>query len=207
MKVKSLSILLALSLLPVFCAQAQNDEGYAAERGAAITFALHHLSDRDALARQRAAEVMAKFSAVEHQRLVEGYRLQEKNERVRLALDWALYRMGKTDALYGVVRGLRSDDKRAQAVGYLLQLDGPRPLYLFLDRADRKTLVGLFEVMATIGDADTVELVKPFITSDDSEVSDSAAFAMREITTRLSQTPQGTPTRQREVQTNNKVGP
>jgi hypothetical protein len=207
MSIKILSMLLALSLSQNVCVQAQDNEGYAAEREAAMTFALHHLSDRDAIVRQRAAEVLAKFSAVEHQRLVEGYRLQEKNDRVRLALDWALYRMGKTDALYGVVRGLRSDDRRPQAVGYLSQLAGPQPLYLFFDRADGKTVLGLLQVMANIGDAESLELVKPFEESVEPGVSDAARFAMKEITVRLAQRPQDTPARPRDVQTNNKVGP
>lgn len=197
MKIKVLPLLLPLCLFPFFCAQAQDTEGYAADRDAAMTFAVRKLSDQDALVRQRAAEVLAKFSAVEHQRLVEGYRIQEKNERVRLALDWALYRMGKTDALYEVVRGLRSDGRRPQAVGYLSQLAGPRPLYLFFDRADGKTTIGLLQVMAAIGDADTMELIKPFEASVEQGVSESAKLAMREITTRLAQTPQDTPTRPR----------
>lgn len=207
MMTKILSILLALFVAPIIFAHAQDKEGFAAERDAATTFALKHLSDRDSLVRQRAAEVLAKFSAVEHQRLVEGYRLQEKNGRVRLALDWALYRMGKTDALYGVVRGLQSDDRRPQAVGYLSQLAGPQPLYLFFDRADGKTVLGLLQVMANIGDAESLELVKPFEESVELGVSDAAKFAMKEIALRLAQRPQDTPTRPREVQTNNKVGP
>lgn len=207
MRIKVLTAILALSLFPVFCAQAQDSEGFAAERDTAMKFALRHLTDRDPLARQRSAEVLAKFSAVEHQRLVEGYRLQEKNDRVRLALDWALYRMGKTEALYGVVRELRSDNRRPQAIGYLSQLVSAQPLYLFLDRADRKTLIGMFEVMSVIGDAETLELIKPFASSDDPEVSDSAKFALKEIAIRVSQMPPDAATRPREVRPNCKVGP
>lgn len=199
MRFRVVAMVLALSVSLIVCANAQDSEGYAAERGAAITFAMRHLSDKDPLARQRAAEVLAKFSAVEQQRLVDGYRLQEKNDRVRLALDWALYRMGKTDALYGVVRGLRSDERRSQAVGYLSQLPGPGPLYMFFDRADGKTVIGLLQVMATIGDADTLELIKPFEDSAEPGVPDAFKFAKREITIRLEQTPPVVPSRPREV--------
>lgn len=207
MRIKILSILLVLSVTPVICAQAQDNEGFAAERDAASAFAVRHLSDRDPLVRQRAAEVLAKFSSVEHLRLVEGYRLQEKNDRVGLALDWALYRMGKTDALYGVVRGLRSDSRRQQAVGYLSQLVGPQPLYVFFDRADGKTLVGLLQVLANIGDAETLDLIKSFANSLEPDVSDAAKFTVKEITTRLAQAPHDTPTRPREIRTDNKVAP
>jgi hypothetical protein len=164
-----------------------------------MKFALTRMSDRDALVRQKSAEVLAKFAAVEHQRLIEGYRLQEKNDRVRLALDWALYRMGKVDALYLVVRELRSDSRRPQAVGYLSQLESPRPLYLFFDRADGKTLIGLLQVMATIGDSDTIDLIKQFEDSVEPGVPDAVNSTTREITLRLSQTSPDVVTRPREV--------
>ncbi|MCA1555436.1 MAG: hypothetical protein LC747_01980, partial [Acidobacteria bacterium] len=69
---------------------------------------MRQLTDRDPLVRQRAAEGLARLADTGHRKLAEGYRLQEKHARVRLALDWALYRMGKREALYGVVRDLDS---------------------------------------------------------------------------------------------------
>jgi hypothetical protein len=69
---------------------------------------VRRLINRDAVERQRAAEELARLADPEPRNLVEGYRLQEKNARVRLALDWALYRMGKTEALFGVVQSLDS---------------------------------------------------------------------------------------------------
>ena len=86
--------------------------------------AAKQLTDRDPLIRQHGAEELAHAAAPEWRHLVEGYRLQEKNARVRLALDWALYRMGKDEALYAVVRAL--DTGRAdQAAGYLASLETP----------------------------------------------------------------------------------
>jgi HEAT repeat protein len=164
-----------------------------------MKFALTRMSDRDALVRQRAAEVLAKFAAVEHQRLVEGYRLQEKNDRVRLALDWSLYRMGMQDALYSVVRDLRSDSRRSQAVGYLSQLESPRLLYLFFDRADGKTILGLLQIMATIGDSDTIDIIKQFENSVEPGVRDAVTSTTREITLRLSQASPDAATRPRAV--------
>jgi HEAT repeat protein len=199
MRFKITTLLIALVLLLAAVACAQEDEGYAARREAGAAAAVQQLSDRDPLIRQRAAEVLAGFSAVEQQRLVEGYRLQEKNDRVRLALDWALYRMGKRDALYGVVNGLRSDSRRTQAVGYLSQLPGPRSLEPFFMHTDNKTLIGLLEVMASVGDADTLELVKPYMTSLEPKVAEAARFAEREITSRLAQPQPDTLTRPREV--------
>ena len=54
----------------------------------------------DPLVRQRAAEALARLAAGDQKKVVEGYQLQEKNKEVRLALDWALYRMGKTEIYF-----------------------------------------------------------------------------------------------------------
>ncbi|MBV9957095.1 MAG: hypothetical protein JO360_01685, partial [Acidobacteria bacterium] len=192
-------LLLLVCSLPLIARAQDEDEGYAVRREAASQAAVRQLSDRDPLVRQRAAEVLADFSATEQQRLVEGYRLQEKNDRVKLALDWALYRMGKSDALYGIVRSFGSDSRRPQAVGYLAQLPGPQPLMGFFEHADNKTLVGLLEVMARIGDAETLEFIRPHLTSYDTKVADAARFAEREINSRLAAPPPDTLTRPREV--------
>src|SRR5690349_21208554 len=90
------------------------------------------LGSTDAHVRQRSAEALAQLAAVEQRKLVEGYQLQEKNKEVRLALDWALYRMGRSEALYRVVTDLDSG-RQDQAIGYLSQLESPDVLYPFLN--------------------------------------------------------------------------
>ena len=77
-----------------------------------------HLSDADPNVRRRSAEALAHLAATDQRKLVEGYQLQEKNKEVRLALDWALYRMGRSEALYRVVSDLDSG-RQEQAIGYL----------------------------------------------------------------------------------------
>jgi len=103
------------------------------------------LSSRLASERRGAAEELARLAAVEHRRLVEGYRVQEKDDAVKNALDWALYRMGKSESLFPLVRSLDSKKHAGQAVGYLKQLDEPRPLYVFLDRVNGNTQIRLLE--------------------------------------------------------------
>jgi len=155
------------------------------------------LASRDPLERQRAAEELARTGATEQQRLVEGYRLQEKDARVRLALDWALYRMGKTETLFAIVRNLDST-RRQQATVYLKQLEGPEPLYVFLDRASDETLVYLLEALASLGNAGTIARLEPYTSSFDPRVSNAAKFAVREIERREAQ-PQTQPTRERRT--------
>src|SRR5918999_1177549 len=73
------------------------------------------LSSRIASERRAAAEELARLAAVEHRRLAEGYRVQEKDAGVKLALDWALYRMGKNETLFQLVNAL-AKKRRAEQV-------------------------------------------------------------------------------------------
>lgn len=148
--------------------------------------AARQLTNRDDLVRQRAAEEIARLAPADKRRLVEGYRLQEKNERVRLALDWALYRLGKRDALYAVVRALGTG-RTNQAEAYLAEIGDPVPLYPFLERASGPALVKLLETLARTGDAATLGQIKPHLMAGDHKVVDAARFAEREITRRLAQ--------------------
>src|SRR5689334_8580933 len=121
------------------------------------------LNSPDSHVRQRSAEALARLAATDQLKLVEGYRLQEKNKDVRLALDWALYRMGRTEALYRIVDELDSG-RQAQAVGYLSGLESPDVLYPFLKRTSNQPRInaGILKALGRIGDAQTLDLIKPF---------------------------------------------
>ena len=147
------------------------------------------LGSTDPLLRQRSAEALARLAAAEHRKLIEGYQLQEKNKEVRLALDWALYRMGRSEALYRVVKDLDSG-RQEQAIGYLAELESPDLLYPFLKRQTNAPRVnaGLLKALARIGDAQTLELVKPFRDSHQPYVAEAAEIAHDEIEKRLGET-------------------
>ena len=159
------------------------------------------LGSTDPLVRQRSAEALARLAAVNQRKLVEGYHLQEKNKEVRLALDWALYRMGRTETLYRIVEELDSG-RQAQAIGYLSELDSPDLLYPFLKRANNAPRInaGLLKALARIGDAQTLELVKPFRDSHQPFVAEAAETAHDEIEKRLGEPAATTRTRPRSVE-------
>jgi hypothetical protein len=169
--------------------EAAQDEAVERARGNADV-AARQLTNPDPLVRQRAAEELARLAATDKRKLVEGYRLEEKNERVRLALDWALYRTGKPEALFSVVRALDSG-RYNQAQAYLSQIDAPAPLHPFLARVTGTTLARLLETLARTGDSTTLDLVKPYETSADAKVASAARFATREITRRIAATQNG----------------
>ncbi|MGH9945410.1 MAG: hypothetical protein ACRD9R_23910 [Pyrinomonadaceae bacterium] len=143
------------------------------------------LTHRDPLVRQRAAEELARLAAVDQRRLLEGYRLQEKDARARLALDWALYRTGKERALYEIVRALDTKTLYLQAQSYLGELEGPQPLYKFLAPSNGNTQMRLLESLARCGDTGTLEVIEPYAASLDPKIADAARFAAREINLRL----------------------
>jgi hypothetical protein len=165
------------------------------------------LSNPNASERRAAAEELARLAAVEHRRLVEGYRVQEKDARVRLALEWALYRMGKDESLYSLVRALEVKKQSEQAVAYLKQIESPEPLYVFLTRVNGNTQIRLLEVLAAVGDRGTLAQIEPFTASLDPGIADAAKFAEREINIRLQETPAVEPKRQRKVGSPNETGP
>jgi len=157
------------------------------------------LSSQNPLERRAAAEYLARLAAVEHRRLVEGYRQQEKDSRVRLAMDWALYRMGRNESLFAIVHALDEKKLADQSVSYLKQLEGPEPLYVFFGHVNGNTQIRLLEALAAVGDAGTIERIKTYEESTDPGIADAAKFAEREINIRLQETPAVEPKRPRKV--------
>jgi len=166
------------------------------------------LGHADPLVRQRAAEALARLAAVDQKKVVEGYQLQEKNKEVRLALDWALYRLGKAETLFRIVRELNSS-RHDQAVGYLKQLDSPNLLYPFLKENDTPARVttGVVEALGQIGDKDTLALLVPLRDSFTSGLAAAAEVAIEQIEARIGQAEMTLPSRPRTVSTTEKPSP
>jgi HEAT repeat protein len=197
-------LLISLFALALVCvlsfnvrAQSETEEDVNPDEGASAAAALR-LSSADPNLRQQAAEELARLSANDQQKIVQGYYVQEKNSGVKLALAWALYRMSKSEMLFPIVRDLDSS-RAAQAAGYLRMLDRPDPLYMFLGNAKTRTRIELLKVLADIGDQTTLAQIKPFTESSDLKVSRAAEIATRTISERLAQTQPETPQRPRQV--------
>lgn len=160
------------------------------------------LGSADPNVRRRSAEALAQLAATDQRKLVEGHQLQENNKEVRLALDWALYRMGRAESLYRIVDELDSG-RQEQAIGYLAQLESPDVLYPFLKRSTNAPRInaGLLKALARIGDAQTLEVVKPFRESHQPYVAEAAEIAHDEIEKRLGETtPTTVGTRPRSIE-------
>jgi HEAT repeat protein len=159
------------------------------------------LGSPDQLLRQRCAEALARLAAVDQRKIVEGYQLQEKNKEVKLALDWALFRMGHSEALFRIVKELDSS-RQLQAIGYLSELESPDLLYPYLKKTNSPARVtsGLIKALARIGNAETLELIKPYRESVQPYVAEAAETACDEIEKRLGEDTTPTKSRPRTVQ-------
>ena len=159
------------------------------------------LGSTDPLMRQRSAEALARLAAADQRKLVEGYQLQENNKEVRLALEWALYRMGRSEMLFRIVDELDSG-RQEQAISYLSELESPDVLYPFLKRTNNAPRInaGLLKALARLGDAQTLELIKPFRESHQPYVAEAAEIAHDEIEKRLGEPTPATRARPRTVE-------
>jgi hypothetical protein len=179
------SVLCGLSVVGSVQAQTSIDGVDARSNPADFT---KQLGSADANVRRRSAEALARLVATDQRKLVEGYQLQEGNKEVRLALDWALYRMGRSESLFRIVDELDSG-RQEQAIGYLSELESPDVLYPFLKRTTNAPRInaGLLKALARIGDAQTLELIKPFRDSHQPYVAEAAEIAHDEIEKRLNE--------------------
>ena len=196
---KSITLLLVLFVVGTAQAQQSSVDGVDA-RSNPKDFA-KQLGSTDPSVRQRSAEALARLAATDQRKLVEGYHLQESNKEVRLALDWALYRMGRSEMLYRIVDELDSG-RQEQAIGYLSELESPDVLYPFLKRTDNAPRInaGLLKALARIGDAQTLDLIKPFRDSHQPYVAEAAEIAHDEIEKRLGEPTPATHARPRTVE-------
>lgn len=198
----------ALVLSGGLAVQAQSS---ATDDGATQVDSAHYakqLSSIDPVTRRSAAEALAQLAAPDQRKLVEGYVIEEKDKRVRLALNWALYRMGKSTVLFEVVRDLDSA-RHDQAAGYLTQLESPAPLYLFLRPDDIVTKVTgrLIEVLGQIGDAETLDHLKPFANSFDPKIAEATRSSIEMIQHRLAEPQPATKSRPRVVSKSEQPAP
>jgi hypothetical protein len=193
-------LIVAVVLLAGGSAQAQTPIDGVDARSNPAEFS-KQLGSADALVRQRSAEALARLAATDQRKLVEGYQLQENNKEVRLALDWALYRMGRSELLYRIVAELDSG-RQDQAIGYLAELESPNLLYPFLKKTNNAPRInaGLLKALARTGDAQTLELIKPFRESHQPYVAEAAEIAHDEIEKRLGEPAPATRGRPRSVE-------
>jgi HEAT repeat protein len=105
--------------------------------------------------------------------------LREESSKVKLALTYALYQLGREEYLIELVDNLARD----QAYYYLLKMgEGDVPkLYPYLKKSDHSIRVRLLEIVGLRGDPSAVPIILEIAESPNPELASAANLALRRI--------------------------
>jgi HEAT repeat protein len=141
--------------------------------------------DGDADIRRAAYEGLAREGDVRYLPLVQRNSLIEKNDEVRLAQTFALYKFGQ-NGMFGVIaNALRDGSRRDQAAQYVLEADSVEHLIPFIRTPDRTAQRIIIDAMGRIGDETTADALRPIVRGSSPEVALVADRAIRRIEWRL----------------------
>ena len=154
---------------------------------------VENLDDRDGDRRQYAVEGLARIGEQRYLDQISRAILTEKNVDVRLAENWAMYKMGKRDAIQDVVRRLPTDQGQ-QAHQYLLEVDSPADLYPYIHSGDRAISLDIINILGQIGDRETIAELKPVVEASGRKSADAATVSIKKIEWRISGRPNATDT-------------
>lgn len=149
---------------------------------------VENLAHQDADRRQYAAEGLARIGEARHRDQVSRILNSERDRDARLAMYWALYRLGSSSDLQEVVRRLDSNQSE-QARGYLLECDNPADLHPYVRSSNKTVRRSVIEILGRVGDAATVDELKPVVQTSGSGTADVAVVAVKRIEWRLSGRP------------------
>ncbi|HJZ72874.1 MAG TPA: HEAT repeat domain-containing protein [Vicinamibacterales bacterium] len=138
--------------------------------------------DRDEALRLYANEGIARTADQAMATQISAARLAEKSARVRMAHAFALLRLGQSEYLDELVRGLERRQTRNLAKEYLLETQGADRRALFAPRtANPAVRAELAEVMGLMGDPDALPTLHDMAQDADKDVARAASRAARRI--------------------------
>ncbi|MFQ5928090.1 MAG: HEAT repeat domain-containing protein [Acidobacteriota bacterium] len=110
--------------------------------------------------------------------------LREESSSVKLAMSYALYRLGRDEHLVELVDNADKD----QVYYYLLELNSQEAekLYPYLQSVEHPIKVRLLEVVGLRADTSAVPIIQEMMRSPNSEVASAANLALRRIQGRIS---------------------
>lgn len=111
---------------------------------------------------------------------------REKNDDVRLAQTFALYKLGSSGMMAVIVEALRSSSRRDQAAAYVYEATSPEHLTPFLRERNREAQRIVVEALGVVGDQSTADALKPLVRGADPEIALTADRSIRRIEWRLS---------------------
>lgn len=140
---------------------------------------LNALADPRETYRLYAAEGLGRIGDASYITEVGRQYLREKSGKVKLALNYALYQLGREEHLIELVGNLNRD----QVYYYLLEMDaGEVPkLYPYLRESDHPIRMRLLEIVGLRGDPSAVPIIQEMAGSPNAELASAANLALRRI--------------------------
>ncbi|GBC85661.1 hypothetical protein HRbin11_02111 [bacterium HR11] len=153
--------------------------------GPAASVFLQGLMSPSAEIRRYAAEGLGRLGKSENAEAVGRAYLQEEDPAVRLAMDFALFRMGRPDHDVGFVRTLQQDDeaRTAQLASYVTEYatDILPALFRYMDRLDAGTRRRLVRLAAYAEDPAVLPLLEKYLDSPDESLAAAAFEAIKAV--------------------------
>lgn len=154
---------------------------------------VENMTDNDADRRQYAFEGLARIGDPRYMDQISRLVLTEKNGDVRLAEQWALYRMGSRPNIQYIVRKLDTDQEE-QARTYLLESNNAADLYPYVRSSNKEVRQKVIDILGRIGDAETVKELQPVAEASGVATANAATLAIKRIEWRMSGRPRASDT-------------
>ena len=144
------------------------------------------LKDPDKPYRIAAAEGIARVGDASVAEDVSRAYIKEKEFGCQLAMSFALYRLGRTEYIEKLISGLDETYYHEQVEAYFLEIGAPAVPVLVknLNNKNSDVRLRLCLVLGWIGDASTIESLKPLLKDTNSSVVSEAALAIRRLNAR-----------------------
>ena len=138
------------------------------------------LNHEDEFFRRYASEGLGRIGDRSYTTLLAGEHLRAESKEVRLALSFALYRLGRDEHLVELVGGLGRGD---QGFNYLLELEPGEihKLHPYVRSAKDSVKERLLEIVGLRGDRSSLPIVQEMISSKNTDVISAANLALRRI--------------------------
>lgn len=152
---------------------------------------VENMTDRDADRRRYAMEGLARIGDPRYNDQISRILLTEKHNDVKLAEQWALYKMGDRASIQFVVRKLDTDQSD-QARSYLIEANDPADLYPYVRTSNSEVRRRVIEILGRIGNQETIKELEPIARTSGAETANTATVAIKQIEWRMSGRPRAT---------------
>jgi HEAT repeat protein len=150
---------------------------------------VENLGDKDPDRRRYAVEGLARIADPRYMDQMSRLLLTEKDGGVKLALHFALYKMGSNANTQFIVRKLYTD-QADQARAYLLEANDPADLYPHIQSSNKTVRREVIAVLGRIGNRETIKELEPVARTSGTETANTATVAIKQIEWRIAGRPQ-----------------